>query len=181
MKTVDNAKYQAQYDPGSLLIRGSWLLVSLIFFRCPVPYPYQLKSALLAMFGAKIGKNIVIKPEVYIKYPWFLTIGDSSWVGEKAWIDNLGKVVIGNNVCISQGAYIATGNHNYKKEAFDLIVKDVTIEDGVWVGAKAIVCPGVTLKTHSVITIGSVITHDTNPYTVYQGNPAAAIRERKID
>lgn len=157
-----------------------WLALSGIFFKSFIPCPLAMKIFMLRTFGARIGEGVVIKPPVTIKYPWFLEIGDNSWVGEGAWIDSLGKVTIGKNVCISQGVYIATGNHDYKKETFDLLVKDVVIEDGVWVGTKAVVCPGVTLKTHSVITAGSVVTHDTEPYTIYQGNPAQAVRKRII-
>jgi len=97
------------------------------------------------------------------------------------WIDNLAKVEIGDNVCISQGAYLLTGNHNYKEETFDLIVKEIIIEDGVWIGAKSIVCPGVRLKTHSILTVGSVLTSDAEEYTIYQGNPAKSIRKRIIN
>jgi putative colanic acid biosynthesis acetyltransferase WcaF len=96
-------------------------------------------------------------------------------------LDNLAKVVIGDNVCISQGAYLLTGNHNYKKETFDLIVKGIVIEDGVWIGAKSIVCPGVKLKTHSILTVGSVLTLDADAFTIYQGNPAKPIRKRKME
>ena len=76
---------------------------------------------------------------------------------------------------------MCTGNHNYKKQSFDLIVKPIIIEDGVWVGAKAVVCPGVTLRTHSVITAGSVVTKNTEPYTIYQGNLAVQVKKRIIE
>lgn len=100
------------------------------------------------------------------------------WIGEGVWIDNLGKVKIGNNVCISQGAMLLTGNHNYKKESFDLIVGDITLEDGVWVGAKSVVCPGVTMKSHSILTVGSVLTKDAEEYGIYQGNLAVMVKKR---
>jgi putative colanic acid biosynthesis acetyltransferase WcaF len=137
-----------------------------------------LKAALLRLFGGRVGRGVVIKPRVNIKYPWFLEVGDAAWLGEGAWIDNLTEVKVGNNVCISQGAYVLTGNHDYKREAFDLILKPVVIEDGVWVGARAVVCPGVTLGTHSVVTVGSVITKDTDPFMIYSGNPARPARRR---
>lgn len=182
LKNVSLEKFDnGKYPHGNILARVLWLFISAACFELPLPLPYLFKTSILRILGASIGKKTVIKPSVRIKYPWFLTAGDNAWIGEGAWIDNIGKVTIGNNVCISQGAYITTGNHDYKKEAFNLIVKDVNIEDGVWVGAKAIVCPGVTLKTHSVITAGSVITNDAEPYTVYQGNPARPIRKRIIE
>lgn len=181
MTAVDLSKFSnVWYRPGGRIRRGLWYLTNALFFQSAIPYPYLFKIFLLKRFGARMGKEITIKPNVNIKYPWFLEIGNNSWIGEGVWIDNLGKVKIGDNVCISQGAMLLCGNHNYKKETFDLIVGDITLEDGVWVGAKVIVCPGVTLKTHSVITAGSVVTKDTESYTIYQGNPAVAIRKREI-
>jgi len=182
MKKVDLSKFNNKwYNPGTKFKRFLWYLFNRIFLKTYIPYPSKLKILILKIFGAKIGKNVVIKPNVNIKYPWFLEIGDNVWIGEDVWIDNLAKVKIGNNVCISQGAYILTGNHNYKKETFDLILKDVLIEDGVWIGAKCILCPGITVKSHSVLTVGSVLTTSTEEYTIYRGNPAVPIRKRIIE
>ena len=130
------------------------------------------------MFGAKTGKNIILKPRINIKYPWFLEIGNNCWIGENVWIDNLTTVKIGNNVCISQGAYLLTGNHNYKKETFDLIVKEIILEDGVWIGAKSVVSPGVVCRSHSILTVGSIAVRDMEQYGIYQGNPAVLKKYR---
>ena len=108
-------------------------------------------------------------------------IGDNAWIGEKVWIDNLGKVSIGNNVCLSQGCMLLSGNHDYTKPTFDLIVKEITLEDGVWIGARAIVCGGVVCKDHSVLSVASVATKNLEPYTINVGNPAAPIKERKLE
>jgi putative colanic acid biosynthesis acetyltransferase WcaF len=81
---------------------------------------------------------------------------------------------------LSQNTYILAGSHNYKKEAFDLILGKILLEDGVWLGAKSIVCPGVICKTHSILTVGSVATKDLDEYGVYQGNPAVFKRKREI-
>lgn len=169
------------YNPGPIWKRILWYLFNMIFFNTYIPYPYKFKVLILKLFGAKIGKKIVIKPKVNIKFPWFLSIGDNVWIGEEVWIDNLCEVLIGNNVCISQGAYIFTGNHNYKKESFDLIVKPIIIEDGVWIGAKSIICPGVRLKSHSVIYSGSVISFNTEEFKIYKTNPPIPIKDRKIE
>ncbi len=135
---------------------------------------------LLRLFGAKIGAQVVIKPKVNIKYPWLLEIGDHAWIGEKVWIDNLVQVSIGSHACISQGALLLTGNHNYKKSSFDLITGQIFIDDGAWVGAKAVICPGVRVSSHSIVTVGSVLTKSSSAYGIYQGNPAIKIKERQI-
>jgi putative colanic acid biosynthesis acetyltransferase WcaF len=109
-----------------------------------------------------------------------LEIGDHSWIGESAWLDSLAPIIIGDNVCISQGAYICTGNHDWSDTSFCLSVKRVIVEEGAWIGAKAVVLPGITIASHSIITAGSVIARDTEPYMIYSGNPATKIRERKI-
>jgi len=180
--SVDLSKFKnSWYRPGGKIRRLLWYVCNAVFINVSVPYPSSFKSFLLRLFGAKVGRGVVIKPNVNIKYPWFLGIGDEVWLGEGAWIDNLADVKIGNNVCVSQGAFILTGNHDYKKAAFDLLVNPIVIEDGVWVGAKVIVCPGTTLRTHAVITAGSVISKEAKAWAVYSGNPARPIRSRVIE
>ncbi len=76
---------------------------------------------------------------------------------------------------------LLTGNHNYKKQSFDLIAKGIVLEDGVWIGAKALVCPGVVCRSHSILTAGSVAVTNLEAYTIFQGNPALPKRDRKID
>lgn len=182
MVEVDLSKFKnAEYHPGSAAKRVFWYVFSALFISSVVPWPYALKSGILRLFGAEVGKGLVIKPSVRIKYPWFLQIGDYVWLGESAWIDNLGKVKIESNVCISQGAMLLTGNHNYKKIGFDLMVKDIYIAQGAWLGAKSVVCPGVRCGSHSVLTVGSVATHDLDPYYLYSGNPAEKLRKREIE
>lgn len=153
-------------------------MTNAFFFINPAQPFSGLKVVLLRLYGAKVGKGVVIKPGVNIKYPWRLEIGDYSWVGECVWIDNLAKVQIGSHVCISQGAMLLTGNHNYKKVGFDLQIAPIQIEEGAWLGAKSTVCPGVSVASHAVLAVGSVATKDLAAYTVYQGNPAVAIRQR---
>jgi putative colanic acid biosynthesis acetyltransferase WcaF len=135
---------------------------------------------LLRIFGAEIGSNVVIKPGVNIKYPWKLKIGYAAWIGEKVWIDNLETVIIGPNSCISQGALLLCGSHDYKKTTFDLIAKPITLHEGAWVGANSIVCGGVTMGSHSVLAVNSVATKDLESYIIYQGNPAEPKRNRTI-
>jgi putative colanic acid biosynthesis acetyltransferase WcaF len=167
------------YQSGaSLLKRSIWFIVNVVFFINPLNPFVLLKTILLKMFGAKLGKGVIIKPSVNIKYPWNLVIGNNVWIGEAVWIDNLGPVLIGDNTSVSQGALLLTGSHNYKNIGFDLIVKGITLEDGVWIGAKSIVCPGVICKSHSILTVGSVATTDLEAYFIYQGTPAQKKRKR---
>lgn len=179
MKT-DLSKYDnSWYNPGgSFIKRTIWYFVNEWFFNCGWNVSSGIKVKMLRMFGAKVGRGVVIKPHVNIKYPWNLTIGDYVWIGEGAWIDNLTKVMIGSNAVLSQGAMLLCGNHNYKLPTFDLIIGEITLEDGAWIGAQSTVCPGVTCKSHSVLGVGSVATKDLEPYSIYQGVPAVKVRDR---
>jgi len=169
------------YRPGaSLPKRVLWYFVNATVFHSWLLPWSSMKCALLKAFGATIGKGVVIKPRINIKYPWHLTAGDNVWLGEGVWIDSLGAVEIGSNVCISQEAYLLTGNHDYKITTFPLAVKGITIEDGAWVGARAVICPGVKIRENSIVTAGSVITRDTELNGIYQGNPAKLVRSRTL-
>jgi len=160
--------------------KALWSIVSSMFINSYLPLPVSIKYLILKAFGAKIGKKVMIKPKVNIKYPWWLTIGDYAWIGEEVWIDNLTEVIIGPHACLSQGAMLLTGNHDYTSTTFDLQIGKIMIEEGVWIGAKAIVCPGVTCQSHSVLAVNSVAVKDLEAYSIYQGNPAQWIRQRKL-
>lgn len=170
------------YKPGaSGLKRGFWYCTNLLVFQSGLVPINSLKIFLLRLFGARVGKGVVIKPAVNIKYPWNLKIGDHCWIGEKVWIDNLAFVAIGSNSCLSQASMLLTGNHNYKKSNFDLMIGEIILEEGVWIGAKAVVSPGVNCFNHSVLSVNSVATKDMEAYSIYQGNPAVKIKDRQIE
>ncbi|MCB9223983.1 MAG: WcaF family extracellular polysaccharide biosynthesis acetyltransferase [Crocinitomicaceae bacterium] len=181
MKT-DLSKFNNDwYQPGNKIKRALWFCFNNWFLLNKYNPFSGLKKLILRMFGAKIGKGVVIKPRVNIKYPWKLEIGDNTWIGEGVWIDNLGQVKIGANCCISQGALLLCGNHDYKKVSFDLMVGDIELEEGVWLGAKSIVTGKVKCYSHAILMSGSVASADLESYTIYRGNPAEKIRERKMD
>jgi putative colanic acid biosynthesis acetyltransferase WcaF len=119
---------------------GLWLICKGLFFMNPFFPLMGFKVWLLKMFGAKVGKGLVIKTSVNIKFPWNLTIGNNVWLGERVWIENQGQVMLDDSVCLSQGATLMTGNHNYKKTTFDLMVAPIHLQHGVWIGCNAVVC-----------------------------------------
>ncbi|MFN4085769.1 MAG: WcaF family extracellular polysaccharide biosynthesis acetyltransferase [Spirosomataceae bacterium] len=178
---VDLSRYDnSWYQHGPLGKRLAWTIVSIAFFESKWPWPTFLKIGLLSFFGAHIGKGVVIKPEVKIKYPWRLNVQDHVWIGEKVWIDNLEQVTIESHVCISQGAMLLTGNHNYSQSTFDLMVGAIHLKQGSWIGAWSIVCPNVTCGEHSILSVQSVATKDLLPWGIYQGNPAQFKKTRAI-
>lgn len=163
----------------SALKQFSWYFTDVFFFKTKLIPVSSILVFLLRLFGAKVGKDVRIKPGIHIKYPWKLIIGDHSWLAD-CYIENLDLVNIGANCCISQQAMLITGNHNYSKTDFDLFIAPITLEDGAWVGAGAKVCPGVTLYNHAVLAMGSVATKSLDQYGIYQGNPAIKIKGREI-
>ena len=182
-KKVELGKFDgSDFKKGARFLKTTlWYFVNALVVRASWNPFMGIKVALLRTFGAKIGKGLVIKNNVIIKSPWNLVIGDDCWLGEDCWIDNLDKVVIGSNVCISQGAMLLTGNHDYTISSMPYRNAPIHIEDGAWIGAKTTVCPGVTVHQNAILTVGSVATKDMEANGIYQGNPAKKIRERKID
>lgn len=171
----------ATFDPGAGVIKRTlWYFTNALFFLNPM-FPFRSpKPHLLRWFGAEVGRGVVIHPGVNIKFPWKLRIGDHSWIGQRAWLDNLDRLDIGSHVVISQGAMIIQGSHDYKKVDYPTYTRPVVLENGSWVGAGAIVTLGVTMHSHSVLAAGSMASKDLEAYTVYQGNPAVAVRQREV-
>jgi putative colanic acid biosynthesis acetyltransferase WcaF len=156
-----------------------WLLAQRIFLTSALSTP-RLRVHILRAFGAQIGCDVVIRSGVRVKFPWRLQIGDHCWIGQDVWLDNLAEVHIGNHCCISQGAYLCTGSHDWGRVNFDLVVKPITLEDGVWIGARGVLGPGVVARRGAVLGLGSVATRDLQPWHIHQGVPARAVRSRHI-
>lgn len=182
MRNVDLSMFSPLgFDKGAgKLKQALWYFVNALVVRASWNPFMGLKVYMLRLFGARIGKGLVIKNNVIIKSPWNLVVGNYCWLGEGVWIDNLDKVYIGNNVCVSQGAMLLTGNHDYALYNMPYRNAPISIEDGAWIGAQAVVCPGVTVKRNAILTVGSVSTKTMEQNGIYQGNPAVRIRDRKI-
>jgi putative colanic acid biosynthesis acetyltransferase WcaF len=169
------------YDPGrGVAVRLAWIAVNGTFLLTSVPWPSRMKAWLLRAFGARVGAGVVLKPRINVKYPWNVTIGDHSWIGEGVWIDSLAKVTIGANCCLSQGVTIETGNHDWSRPTFDLVLNEVVLEDGAWAAVKSLLLPGARLRSHAVLGAGGVLSGDTLPYSVFAGNPAKKVKDRFV-
>lgn len=181
-KKVNNALYKTTIQIGASRFKQlSWYVVNVLFFKNSLSVSSGVKAELLRLFGAEVGTGVVIKPSVNIKYPWKLKVGNYSWIGEEVWIDNLSEVSIGDNVTISQGALLLTGSHDHSKESFDFISYPIILEDGVWIGSRAVVYGGVRCQSHSILGVNSVAEGTLKSYIIYKGNPAIPIIERKIN
>ncbi|QYC09817.1 WcaF family extracellular polysaccharide biosynthesis acetyltransferase [Brevundimonas nasdae] len=162
----------------SVLIVQLWWLVQSTLFACSPQFMFGWRNWLLRVFGASIGAGVLIRPSVRVTYPWNLTIGDHSWVGDYAELYTLGAIHIGKNAVVSQHCYLCTGSHDMTVPSFDIFAEMITVEDEAWIAAGAFVHPGVTIARGSVIAAKSVVRHSTEPFGVYAGSPLAWIRAR---
>lgn len=180
LQNLGDYKVDQSYSVGRpLLIQMLWVTLGSAFVASSLPGS-MLRSAVLRAFGAKIGRGVVLKPRIRIKFPWKLEVGDNSWVGEGVWIDNLGHVYIGDRVCVSQMAYFCTGSHNWDRTTFNLIVKPIHVENDAWIAAASTIGPGVVVREGAVLGLGSVATGDLISRTIYRGNPAEPVRQRIV-
>jgi putative colanic acid biosynthesis acetyltransferase WcaF len=168
----------SSFDRGASIIRQVlWFVMEEILFSSLLPGSVW-RCKLLAIFGAQVGQRVVIKPNVHIKFPWKLKLGDDCWIGESVWIDNLDWVSIGDNSCVSQGVYLCTGSHDWSKPTFDLITKPIVIGEQAWVGAFCKVAPGVKIAPGSVCAMGSVVTKSTGEWEIWAGSPFQKLKDR---
>lgn len=148
--------HNGDFDRGASRTKEiAWIMVSALLIAGPIPGS-GWRAAILRAFGAQIGAGVVFKPKVRVKFPWRLEVGANSWIGESVWIDNLAVVNIGHDVCISQGAYLCTGSHDWSSQSFDLVTVGIIIEPHCWVGAHAIVAPGTQMQSGAVLGLGAV-------------------------
>lgn len=162
----------------SFVVEALWHLCKCILFLTPLPVPSGIKRSALRLFGAHVGRGVVIKPQVKILFPWKLTVGDFAWLGEEVFILNFERVTIGAHCCISQRVFLCGGSHDYRQVDMPYRNGPIVIKDGAWIGAQVFVAPGVTVGTEAVVTAASVVTRDQPQRMVCGGYPCLPIKER---
>ena len=160
--------------------RLAWYFVNLTVVYNPLLPSSSIRVAALRLFGAKIGKGVQIKPQVKIKFPWKLELGDGVGIGEECWIDNVEDVYIDAGAMLSQRVYVCTGNHDWSHPSRPLTAKPVRIGRQAWVCAGAIVGPGCEVGDRAVVTLGSVALGEIGADGIWAGNPAVFKRKRKL-
>jgi putative colanic acid biosynthesis acetyltransferase WcaF len=156
-----------------------WLVQSTLFGLSP-QFMYGWRRFLLRLFGAQIGKNVLIRPSARITYPWKLVIGDYSWIGDDAVLYSLGNIVIGSNVVISQRSYVCTGTHDCNVPSFDILAKTIVIENEAWVATDVFIGPGVTIGKGTVVGARSSVLTELPEMVIAVGTPAKPIRPRTV-
>jgi putative colanic acid biosynthesis acetyltransferase WcaF len=167
------------FDRGASLFREvAWIVIKTFFFLPSWPMPSVLRANFLKLFGARIGRKLIIRSGVDITFPWRFEAGDNVWIGEAVRIVSLADVKLGSNVCISQEAFLCTGSHDHLREDFALISKPISIGSQVWVAARAWIGPGVTIGSNSVIAAGAVVVRDVESNCVMAGVPATLLSRK---
>ncbi len=182
MSTVEQDKQDAYlthaFTVKDKIKRFAWQIVWFLFCRyTPAPLHFW-RIIILRFFGAKIGNDCAVYPDSKVWAPWLLEMGDVSTIGPQVEVYNPGAVVLGHHAILSQGAYLCGATHDYNTAAFTYIKKRITLEPYAWVCARAIVLPGVTCCTGSVLAAGGVTSKDLKAWGVYVGNPAVYVKER---
>ena len=159
-----------------------------MIFLFPTPF-FMRKWRLLATkvvshlyrgYRGQFSASSSLARKCRIDYPWNVSIGAMSSISNGAWVYALDKIVIGRNVCIGEDVRLITGSHDISSPHFNLVTKQITICDNVWVATGAIVLPGVTIGEGAVVAAGAVVTKDVEPWTVVGGNPAKFIKKRVL-
>ncbi len=177
---VDLSTYRKVHRPMDLIRRALWECVQLPFLPMRPRGLSAVRVALLRLFGARIGANVLICGGVRIHVPWNLEIGDHSAIGDKAEIYNLAPVRIGDHTTISQHTYLCASSHDYTRSDFPLYSLPITIGAQAWVAAGVFVAPGVTIGEGSVVGARSVVLRDVPPWTVAAGHPCKIIKPREV-
>ena len=178
MQHLNHFKLPDNFRGKNKFIVQLWWIVQSLFFNTSPQFMFGWRRFLLRLFGSKIGCNVKIRPSVKVTYPWKLTIGDYSWIGDEVILYNLGKIEIGDNVVISQRSYLCTGSHDYLNESFSIFEKKIIINDECWLAKDVFVAPGVTIGRGTVVGARSSVFNDLPSNKVCLGTPAKVLRNR---
>jgi putative colanic acid biosynthesis acetyltransferase WcaF len=181
MTKLDISRNRAaqKYSPGEMFRRLLWGFGRWLIRLSPRPC-FGWRRLVLRCFGAKIGKQVHIYPSTVIYFPWNLTLGDWSAIGEDALIYNLGPVAIGSKATISHRAHLCAGTHDYRQPDLPLLKPPIVVGDQAWICADAFIGPGVTVGEGAVVAARAVVVKDVEPWTVVAGNPARMIKKREV-
>lgn len=174
-------KYKNNISLKNKVLRLIWNLVWLFFFRpFSLPFFNKWRILLLRSFGAKIGKGCKIHSSVKFWAPWNIEMGNLVAFGFDALCYNPGKIILGDNITISQRVHLCSASHDITNVKNPLITKEIIIKNRSWVAADAFVGMGVTIGEGAVIGARAAVYKDIDSWTVVGGNPARFIKKRKI-
>ena len=155
-----------------------WWIVQALFFKTSPQFMYGWRRFLMRCFGADIGKKVILRPSMHTQFPWKVTIGDHSWIGDDVVLYSLGNITIGKNVVISQRSYLCTGSHDYTKVDFPIFQREITVEDECWLATDVFVGPGVKIGKGTIVGARSSVFQSLPENQICFGSPAKVIKQR---
>lgn len=157
-----------------------WWIFDALFVRSTPQALYSWRRFAWLLFGAKVGRRVLIRPGVRVTFPWKVVIGDHCWIGDNATLYNIDAITIGEHCVVSQEAYLCAGTHDHCDISFPLIAAPVTVEPECWIAARAFIGPGVRIARGAVVGACSVVLSDVASGTIVAGVPARAVGIRKV-
>ncbi len=177
---IDRNRTACKYSRREQALRVLWGLLGKPLFRLSPRPCFAWRRGLLRFFGATVGRHVHVYPSTVIYFPWNLTVGDWSAIGEDALVYNLGPVTLGARVTVSHRAHLCAGTHDVRDPAMPLLKPPIAIADQAWVCADAFIGPGVTVGEGAVVGARGVAVRDVPPWTIVAGNPAQEIGRREF-
>lgn len=160
-----------------LIWRCAWVLLAQW-------WPYFIgrgwRRWLLCVFGARLGKTVSVFPSVRVWAPWNLTCGEFVAIDRDVSLYAVAPITLGNKVAISDGAFLCTASHDIAYASRPLTTAPITVEDGVWIGARAFIHPGVRIGEGAIVGACAVVVKDVPAWAVVAGNPAKIIKWRTL-
>ena len=133
---------------------------------------------ILKLFGANISGIPFVHSAVKIQIPWHLTMKHRSCLGDRSNAYSLGKIEVLEGATVAQEAYLCTGTHDFKDPSLQLITKPITIGKHSFIGARAMILPGISIGEQAIVGAMSVVSKDVPDHQIVAGNPAKNIGER---
>lgn len=163
------------------LRRGLWMLTWTVLAAWTPPQFGPWRRTLLRLFGARLSSTAIVRSSAKIWWPGHLQMGKYASLGPGANCYNVSPVIIEDWAIVSQRAHLCTGSHDIDDIDFPLVSKPIVIGRNAWVAAEAFVGPGVTIGEGAVLGARAVAARDLAAHTVYVGNPARPVRQRRLD
>lgn len=162
----------------SAVVVQLWWLVQATLFSLSPQFMFGWRRFLLRLFGAKVGRDVLVRPSVRITYPWKVALGDRVWLGDCAELYSLGEIEIGNDVVVSQRSYLCAATHDHTAPTFDIVSGKIVIEDQAWIATDVFVAPGVRIGRGALVGARSSVFADMPSGMICMGSPAKPARKR---
>jgi putative colanic acid biosynthesis acetyltransferase WcaF len=170
-----NNPYQSPWPIWIPLILFIWKITWFILCSWTPKFFNPWRLLVLKAFGAKISGLPFVYSSANIQIPWNLTMKHRACLGERANAYSLGRIEISQGATVAQEAYLCSGSHDFSDPALQLIVKKITIEAHAFIGARAMIMPGVKVGKNTVVGAMSVVTKNVHADQIVAGNPAKEI------